>query len=71
MKTTTDQKTSVFHIDQNTKKGGITMKKKNLFTRMKEFIVESFHEYNEAVIYCIQHNLLKVFPDRYSYQIAF
>ena len=51
MKTTTDQKTSVFHIDQNTKKGGITMKKKNLFTRMKEFIIESFHEYNEAVRY--------------------
>ena len=71
MKTTTDQKTSVFHIDQNTKKGGITMKKKNLFTRMKEFIVESFREYNEGIRYCIQHNLLKAIPDSYSYQIAF
>ena len=35
------------------------MKKKNLFTRFKEFIVESFREYNEGIRYCIQHNLLK------------
>ena len=49
----------------------ITMKKKNLFTRFKEFIVESFREYNEGIRYCIQHNLLKAIPDSYSYQIAF
>ena len=47
------------------------MKKKNLFTRFIEFIVESFREYNEGIRYCIQHNLLKAIPDSYSYQIAF
>ena len=47
------------------------MKKKNMFRRFEDFIVTSFREYNKAVRYCFEHNLIRSYPDMNTFQIAY